>query len=104
MTRSMTPRLHLLRNGVSRKIISPGLEQLAHIPPCPGELRLGVTDGTVLKLGNFRMAITFQIMKNEYGSPAFGKLRDGAPDQYAINQADQRSVFRTILPPSGFFL
>ena len=104
MTRSMPLRLHLLRNGVSRKIISPGLEQLAHIPPCPGELRLGVSDGTVLKLGNFRMAITFQIMKNEYGAPAFGKLRDGAPDQYAINQADQRSVFRTILPPSGFFL
>ena len=50
------------------------------------------------------MAITFQIMKDEYGSPAFGKLRDGAPDQYAINQADQRSVFRSILPPSGFLL
>jgi len=104
MTRSMATRLHFLRNCVSRKIISPGLEQLAHIPPRPGELRLGISDGTVLKFGNFRMAITFQIMKNEYGPPAFRKLRDGAPDQYAINQADQRSVFRTVFPPGGFFL
>jgi len=48
------------------------------------------------------VAITFQVMKNKYGSPAFGKLRDGAADQYAINQADQRLVFRAILPPRGF--
>jgi len=81
----MSTCLHFLRNRVGRKITSPGLEQCTHIPPCPGELRFGVSDGTVLNLGNFRMAITFQIMKNEYGSPAFGKLRDGAPDQYAIN-------------------
>jgi hypothetical protein len=50
------------------------------------------------------MAITFQVMKNEYGSPAFGKLPDGALDQHAINQAHQGSVFRSILPPNGFFL
>ena len=88
MIRSMSTRLHLLCVCISRKIVSSGPEQLAHIPPCPGELRFGVSDGTVLKLGNFRMAITFHIVKNQYGSPAFGKLRDGAPDELAINQAD----------------
>jgi hypothetical protein len=104
MIRSTSTRLHLLCVCISRKIVSSGPEQLAHIPPCPGELRFGVSDGTVLKLGNLRVAITFQVMKNKYGSPACGKLRDGAADQYAINQADQRLVFRAILPPRGFFL
>jgi hypothetical protein len=34
------------------------------------------------------MAIAFQIMEDQYGPPAFGKLRDSPPEQYAIDQAD----------------